>query len=90
MPLEITEAHSQYLVSWDGLWGRGESLEAAQRNRLPHFLPNERLPKMPNSALVWKTTPQTRINENGSIVHPKDTAAPVRLNTKTLKPMGAK
>lgn len=48
-----------YLVTWDGLWGRGKSMEEAQRNRLPHFLPNEKLSKSVGS--LWIKTKQ-RLN----------------------------
>ncbi|MHD0644471.1 hypothetical protein ACYPKM_02390 [Pseudomonas aeruginosa] len=76
-----------FIVEWDGLWGRGKSMEDAQRNRVPHFLPNEALPFMPKYAVVHQCTASTRYNEDDRLAFKKGDPEPVRVHPKTLKPI---
>jgi hypothetical protein len=73
---------THFIVADRGEWGIGETLKLAARAR-----PYSGKSALSVNAFAYRVTVNTRINEDGQLVRPKDDPAPVLVDVKTGEPV---
>lgn len=69
IPADLDPALTHRIVVGDGHWGKGATLEEAKAKYREHR--GKPLEEARGWA-IWAVTPETRINEHGSFVMPKE------------------
>ncbi len=63
------------MIHKNGYWGKG----ATEAEALKAYNSNVTPPKIEKDMMVWICTPDTRINEHGGVVRPKNDHEPIRI-----------